>query len=229
MERGADHEPPQQDKELRRQERLAAEAVARADRRERIRNRAFWGIGVTLAGGLLVAAFALPARDTTRSAAPAAGESGGPVAPGQAAPDFRARDVVSGRSLTLNDLRGRETLLFFNEGANCQACMVQAAELEASEAFARTGIELVSITNDPPDDLAQVAAQYGITTPLLADDSRAMTGAYGSSARRDGPPRDRRALLRPRRRRGTRQVGAGLPGDVRPHPTAARGHGGLMC
>ena len=172
-----------EEKELRRQERLAAAEAA--DRRERIRNRAFWAIGATLVAGLLVAAFTLPARDTTTPAAPAASNeaAGGPVVPGDPAPDFRARDVVSDRDVTLADLRDRKTLLFFSEGASCQACMVQAAELEKSKAFGQTGIGLVSITNDPPDVLEQVAAQDGITTPLLADDSRAMTSAYGQLGR----------------------------------------------
>ena len=172
-----------EEKELRRQERLAA--AEDAQRRERNRNRAFWAIGATLVVGLLVAAFALPARNTTTPAAPASSNTaaGAPVAPGDTAPDFRARDVVGDRDVTLADLRDRKTLLFFSEGANCQACMVQAAELEKSKAFGKTGIGLVSVTNDPPDVLEQVAAQYGITTPLLADDSRAMTSAYGQLGR----------------------------------------------
>lgn len=173
-----------EDKERRRQARLAAEAaLARTERRHHRRNLGFWTLAGALVVGLLVAAFALPARNTTTSTASGASAGSGPVASGSRAPDFRVTDVVSGKALSLVDLRGRRTLLFFSEGASCQACLVQAAELQKSKAFKRAEIGLVSITTDTPDILSEVAAQYDITTPLLADENLTMSTAYGQLGR----------------------------------------------
>ena len=173
------------EKQRRREERLAAEAAAeREQRRERWRQRAFWGVGGTLVVGLVSAAFLLGPDDGTGSA-PAVdhGSHANPVAMGTAAPDFKVADVVSGEQLTKADLAGKKTLLFFSEGASCQACLVQAADLQKSEALTKAGISLVSVTTDPPEVLTQVAAEYGITTPLLADADRSMSLAYGQLGR----------------------------------------------
>ena len=171
-----------EEKEQRRQARLAAEAESRrAEQLRRRRRTASWGFATLLVGALVAAAFALPASDNAVPVA-GAGESQAVVA-GARAPDFRVTDVVSGKPLSLADLAGERTLLFFSEGASCQACLVQAAELENSKALERADIGLVSVTTDPPEILRQVAAQYSITTPLLADDARTMSGAYGQLGR----------------------------------------------
>jgi peroxiredoxin len=110
-----------------------------------------------------------------------ASSNGGPAV-GATAPDFALTDVVSGKPVTRASLAGHKTLLFFSEGHGCQACMVQAADLQKSKALTNAGIRLVSITTDPPSELAQAATQYGIDTPMLADPTAAMSGAYGMLA-----------------------------------------------
>ena len=116
------------------------------------------------------------------------GDSGGSagganeeLAEGSTAPDFNVTDVVGGGELSRADLEGKPALLFFSEGAACQACNVQTADLQ--EPLAAADVQLVTITTDPADILAQVAGQYGITTPLLADTSREMSSAYGMLGR----------------------------------------------
>lgn len=117
----------------------------------------------------------------------AAGQSGGGTAASEKpkaalandpAPGFAAVDVVSGRTMRLRDLRGKPTLLFFSEGASCQACLVQIAELQKSKALAERGIALVSVTTDAPDVLREAAAGYRIRTPLLSDPSARMSADY---------------------------------------------------
>jgi peroxiredoxin len=175
------------EKERRRAERLAAEeAASRTGRRARLRNRLFWGASGALVVGLLVAAFALPKGGGSTTAAPAAMSHSGhatAVTAGSKAPDFAVTDAVSGRQMRLADLAGQRTLLFFSEGASCQACLVQAYKLQRSAALRRAGIKLVSITTDTADVLRQVATQYRIGTPLLADSSRSMSTAYGQLGR----------------------------------------------
>jgi peroxiredoxin len=111
------------------------------------------------------------------------GTGEGSTATGSAAPDFRAYDVVSGRDMTLADLQGKTTLLFFSEGASCQACLVQISDLQSESRLRDEGIQLVSVSTDPPAILSQAAREYGITTPLLSDSSTQMSSAYGMLGR----------------------------------------------
>lgn len=147
----------------------------------RLPKRIRW-VAAALAGvALVVAAVALGGGGTS-SPLPRASADGRSGAPARAtldarAPDFSALDAVSGKMLRRDDLRGRKTLLFFSEGASCQACLVQIRDLEP--ALRRTGLQLVSVSTDPPDVLAQTAGEYGITTPMLSDEQRRMSSDYG--------------------------------------------------
>ena len=117
------------------------------------------------------------------SGTPGADAAGGTPAVGGKAPDFSALDAVSGDTLRLSDLADGKALLFFSEGASCQACLVQIADLERSKELRKRGIELVSVTTDSPGTLTAIAEDYGIETPLLSDPSRKMTSAYGMLGR----------------------------------------------
>ena len=96
---------------------------------------------------------------------------------------FNVLDVVSGRTMTRTSLRGQRTLLFFSEGAGCQACMVQIAQLQKAPQLQHSGIRLMSVTVDSADALRQARDQYGITTPLLADSERTMSTIFGQLGR----------------------------------------------
>jgi peroxiredoxin len=168
--------------EARRVQRLAAEAaLERAQHRRHVHNIALSAVGIALAvAGLSVALGALRRSGASDASA---GSSPSPLMIGELAPSFRVRDVVSRRDVTLGALSGHKTLLFFSEGASCQACLVQAADLQSSAALHRSGIRLVSITTDPASVLAEVAAQYRLTTPLLADSDTRMSRAYNMLGR----------------------------------------------
>lgn len=109
----------------------------------------------------------------------AAASEGDGLEPGSLVPAFAERDVETGRAITSTSLEARRTLLFFSEGVMCQACFEQIKGLEqmSAELDAR-GIELVSITPDSPADLEQAIDQYGIETPMIADDDRDMSAAF---------------------------------------------------
>jgi peroxiredoxin len=106
------------------------------------------------------------------------GAASGPAIDAQA-PAFSLTNVVDSKVVTAASLRGHKTLLFFSEGVGCQACMVQAADLQKDSALSKAGIKLVSITTDPPAQLAAAAKQYGLTDPILADPTTSMSSAYG--------------------------------------------------
>ena len=173
----------QEEKEARRQERLRHEAeAAHHEARQRLLRRAGYGAVAAIATTLLVLAVALGGGSGSGSPADPHGSSPAPgegPALGAQAPAFALTDATTGRRVTAEGLRGRKTLLFFSEGVSCQACLVQAADLERSGALKNAGIALVSVSTDDPESLAQAAEQYGIRSPMLADPSTEMSSAYG--------------------------------------------------
>ena len=170
------------EKEARRQERLRKEAEARrkAQRQSMMRHLGY-AIVASLAAVLIASAVLLGGnkQSTPSDHVRFMGDAGAGATVGKRAPDFSLTNVVTGKPVSSASLRGRETMLFFSEGINCQACMVQAADLQEDATLRKAGIRLVSVTTDSPGDLANAAKQYGITTPLLADPSTKMSSAYG--------------------------------------------------
>jgi peroxiredoxin len=172
-------------KQARRAQRLRREEQARRDeRRQRTARRAGYG-AVALIAAVLVTVAVVNVGGSGSSGSPSVDHmsaSGNGPAVGAIAPAFALTDVVSGKRITLSSLAGHKALLFFSEGVGCQACMVQAADLQRSKTLTAAGIKLVSVTTDSPGDLAQAAGQYGIRTPLLADPTTRMSAAYGMLA-----------------------------------------------
>jgi peroxiredoxin len=58
-------------------------------------------------------------------------------------------------------------------------CIDQVGDLEASEEFNRLGIQLVSISPDPPEAWRQVAEDFDLETPLLTDPQNRVAQRYG--------------------------------------------------
>ena len=96
---------------------------------------------------------------------------------------FAERDVVDGREISSQSLRGK-TLLFFSEGVMCQACFQQIRDIESVGAeLEKTGIRLVSITPDSGEVLKEAVSQYGISTPMISDEDRDMSAAFDALGR----------------------------------------------
>jgi peroxiredoxin len=97
------------------------------------------------------------------------------------APAFAEQDVSTGAPITSSDLRGKNVLLFFSEGVMCQACFEQIQSLEKRSAdFHNRDLTLINITTDSSDILREAVNGYGIKTPMISDESRAMSNAYGA-------------------------------------------------
>lgn len=113
----------------------------------------------------------------------ASGEGDGLTA-GSPVPGFTESDVQTGRAITSRAVAKKKTLLFFSEGVMCQACFEQIKDLEQMGAeLDKRGIQLVSITPDSPADLKQAISQYGIATPMIADEDRDMSAAFDTLGR----------------------------------------------
>ncbi len=74
----------------------------------------------------------------------------GQPGPGQAAPAFTLEDT-NGKQVSLGDFKGKNVLLYFQEGLTCQPCWDQLSSLEKDSAKVKAaGVDAVlSITTDP--------------------------------------------------------------------------------
>lgn len=152
--------------------------------------RRSWKGGLVALGvlALLAGSFVLPGLFEDNTTSPGAqhaiamgAELGEGLPVGSEVPSFSERDVTTDRPISSRSVSGQRTLLFFSEGVMCQACFEQIKGLEQFGAeLDRRGVKLVSITPDSPGDLRQAVSQYGITTPVIADDDRDMSEAFNT-------------------------------------------------
>jgi peroxiredoxin len=139
-------------------------AQALKDRRRQWRIRLTW-VGVTVAVIGIVAAMMLSSRQQTSSVA-------------RVAPDFTLTDT-SGAQVSLAGLRGKNVLLYFSEGAGCQACLVQMSQIEKDPAFAAAGLTVLPIVMNSKAQITADMAANGVRTPFLLDDGTVST-EYGT-------------------------------------------------
>jgi peroxiredoxin len=101
---------------------------------------------------------------------------------GSAAPGFTLTSAA-GRQVSLSDFRGKNVLLYFQEGLTCQPCWDQIKDLEQNQAALRTaGIDaVVSITTDPANLLSQKVADEKLSTPVLSDQTMQVSRAYNAN------------------------------------------------
>lgn len=126
-----------------------------AQRRHQLVVRGVWTV-VALVAVVLVAA-ALRSAQPQESAAV------------RVAPDFTLSDSEGG-SVTLSALRGSPVLLYFNEGAGCDACIVQQARIEAEPGFAADGVTVLPIVMNTAEQINADRERLGATSPFLLDD-----------------------------------------------------------
>lgn len=105
------------------------------------------------------------------------GSDGGAVS--GRAPDFSLPSTTGG-NVSLDDFSGRNLLLYFNEGAGCDACFYQTVEIERNtEAFTEAGIAVVGVVANPMEVTLGELARFGLATPYLVDADTSVSSAYG--------------------------------------------------
>ncbi|KKS19352.1 MAG: Alkyl hydroperoxide reductase/ Thiol specific antioxidant/ Mal allergen [Candidatus Roizmanbacteria bacterium GW2011_GWC2_41_7] len=83
----------------------------------------------------------------------------------KSAPDFALADK-DGKLYSLNELRGKNIILFFNEGLMCYpACWNQIVALDKDEIFKNTDTVILSVVVDPPEEWQKAIEQM----PELAE------------------------------------------------------------
>jgi peroxiredoxin Q/BCP len=103
-------------------------------------------------------------------------------ATGALAPDFTLPSTTGG-TVHLSDYRGKNLLLYFQEGIGCEGCWTQMKDIQSAMGdFRQLGIAtMLTITTNPLDALKQKVADEGIALPVLSDESFAISHAYNAT------------------------------------------------
>jgi len=109
------------------------------------------------------------------------------------APDFTAKDVVTGESITLSQYSGSEILLnFVNYGCDPNTNKVVGEQLLAIKELREQGTDFVPISVFcgccPEDVLRDFAEQNGLTWPWILDTDNSIVQIYGNYLRKYGYP-----------------------------------------
>ncbi|HET9157096.1 MAG TPA: peroxiredoxin [Myxococcaceae bacterium] len=98
---------------------------------------------------------------------------------GDRAPDFEARDC-QGRTVRLEDFRGRRLVLFFFTKAFTAGCTEEIRHFRDNQTRIRAlGGELVGVSVDRPDVQCDFARSEKIEYPLLGDSDRKISDQFG--------------------------------------------------
>jgi peroxiredoxin Q/BCP len=106
---------------------------------------------------------------------------------GDVAPPFSLLDQ-HGRTVRLEDLRGRKVLVYFYPEADTPGCTKQSCALrDHMQDLAEVETDVLGISPDLPDKQLAFDEKYGLGYPLLSDPYHATAeawGAWGEKTRR---------------------------------------------
>jgi peroxiredoxin len=87
--------------------------------------------------------------------------------------------MSDGSTVSLSDYAGSPVILYFNEGAGCDSCLVQMAKIEQEPGFAEAGIEVLPIVMNTADQINADRERLGVEAPFALDDGT-VSEAYGT-------------------------------------------------
>lgn len=104
---------------------------------------------------------------------------------GDQAPHFNLQDQ-NGEYVSLNDLTGKTTLIYFYPKDDTPGCTTQACSLRDNiEDLKTNGIDVIGVSKDEVDSHAKFASKYKIPFTILSDPSTKMIDAYGAWGERN--------------------------------------------
>ena len=99
---------------------------------------------------------------------------------GTAAPDFTLADQ-HGRTVRLQDFRGRKLLVYFYPQADTPGCTTQSCDLrDHRQDLAHVGTDVVGISPDMPAEQLAFDEKFQLGFPLLSDPDHATADAWGT-------------------------------------------------
>ena len=111
-------------------------------------------VSIIIIAVIIVAAvgFLIWSGGKNKTSAPAVDQYEIPISVNKSAPDFALADK-DGKIYSLKELRGKNIILFFNEGLMCYpACWNQIVALAKDERFKNTDTVVLSVVVDPPEE-----------------------------------------------------------------------------
>ncbi|HVN47229.1 MAG TPA: thioredoxin-dependent thiol peroxidase [Bacteroidota bacterium] len=98
---------------------------------------------------------------------------------GDRAPNFKL-PTGDGKMISLKDLRGKKIILYFYPKDNTSGCTTEACSFqENGAAIKKKGAVVIGISADNVASHAKFAAKYHLSFPLLSDESKEVSNAYG--------------------------------------------------
>ena len=102
------------------------------------------------------------------------------LSPGDPAPAFTLPDA-NRTDVSLADFAGQRVIVYFYPAAMTAGCTTQAVDFTAAaHDLASAGVQVVGISPDEPERLAQFREQQSIGFPLLSDPEKSVLNAYGA-------------------------------------------------
>ncbi|MBR3703342.1 MAG: thioredoxin-dependent thiol peroxidase [Alistipes sp.] len=98
---------------------------------------------------------------------------------GDMAPDF-SLPTQSGEVLSLSDLKGSKTILYFYPKDNTSGCTLEAKSLrDGKEELAARGYRIVGVSPDSERSHQNFCSKHDLNFTLIADTDKVMCEAYG--------------------------------------------------
>ncbi|MCW4466105.1 thioredoxin-dependent thiol peroxidase [Glutamicibacter sp. MNS18] len=102
------------------------------------------------------------------------------LAVGDTAPAFTLNDA-QGAPVSLEDFRGKKTIVYFYPAASTPGCTKQACDFRDSiESLQGLGYVVLGISPDGTAKLEKFTAKEELNFPLLSDEDHAVAEAYGA-------------------------------------------------
>lgn len=98
---------------------------------------------------------------------------------GQAAPIFKGKDAA-GKTVSLQDYRGKKVVLYFYPEDDTPTCTLQACNLRDNyDALLQAGYTIIGISPNDENSHQKFAHKYGLPFTLIADPQHAIINQYG--------------------------------------------------
>ena len=98
---------------------------------------------------------------------------------GDKAPGFTAKDQ-HGKTINLEDFKGKKVVLFFYPKASTPGCTVEACNLRDNyQTFKSKGYDIIGVSADSEKRQANFKNKYEFPFPLLADTEKEVINAFG--------------------------------------------------
>ena len=118
------------------------------------------------------------------------------LSPAETAPDFTLT-ASDGSTVSLADLRGNSTIVYFYPAASTPGCTKEACDFRDNlNSLKGAGYTVLGISPDPVAKLEKFAEAENLNFPLLSDADHAVAEAYGAWGEKKNYGRTYEGLIR---------------------------------